>query len=364
MKHHLEMVLVQLMNHRLGIWEDIFVEREGPVAGIPSSGAKAGSQVNEDVAGQLLLTKSFCFLQDLLAARQGTMRLLVSERPGGRHVGKTNQLGKLSHQLRRGVRSQQENVIAARALVGLKDARLDAKVERPLRLVDEQSPAVGAHQPWDGEMRSVDLEVVADLAIFHGIDGTAAIKRVCAFAEPIDWSFATEKLQLRRILIEAEFLKEAAALGANGDAERVGLRVEHPRPPMRGLRGASGQDFDSWGRPRPSNQAAIPIELIHWLAGCSDGYAQDMVAYGIHRQGEHGWPRYRGWERFGGGEVQLEEQAGGARSDTLQEASSGESARHVSPPVMPGKVYAGTESVSRSTAHGFYGNVYLTTQNG
>jgi hypothetical protein len=57
-------------------------------------------------------------------------------------------------------------------------------------------------------MCTVDFEVVTHLAISHGIGCTAAIERVCACAEPIDWSVATEKSKLRRILVEADFLKE------------------------------------------------------------------------------------------------------------------------------------------------------------
>jgi hypothetical protein len=75
-------------------------------------------------------------------------------------------------------------------------------------------------------MRSIDFEVVTDLAIFHGIDGAAAIQRVCAFAEPIDWPIATEKTNLRRILIEAELLQEEATLRMNRYAERIRLHVE------------------------------------------------------------------------------------------------------------------------------------------
>src|SRR6202034_2104794 len=116
---------------------------------------------------------------------------------------------------------EQENVVTPCTLVGLKDPGFATNIECSLRLVGEQSPSVGAHQPWDGKVCTVDFEVVTHLAISHGVEGTAAIECVCARTEPIDGSVATEKLKLRRILVEAEFLKEYAVLRANRDAERV-----------------------------------------------------------------------------------------------------------------------------------------------
>ena len=92
--------------------------------------------------------------------------------------------------------------------LGLKTPDSRTNIECSLRLVEEQSPAIGAHQPWDGKMCTVDFEVVTHLAISHGIGCTAAIECVCARTEPIDGSVATEKLKLRRILVEAEFLKD------------------------------------------------------------------------------------------------------------------------------------------------------------
>jgi hypothetical protein len=121
-------------------------------------------------------------------------------------------------------------------------------------------------------------------------------------------------------------------LSTNRDAERIRLHLEHPRSPIHGLPGASGKNSDGWIRPHPWSQAAVSIELVHRLAGCSDGHPQDVVTYGRNRECEDGWACNLGCERMGGGQKKLEEHACAARPDTLQEAPSGKSPRHLSPP--------------------------------
>ena len=95
-------------------------------------------------------------------------------------------------------------------------------------------------------------------------------------------------------------------------------------PPARAL--------DAWIRPHPFGQTAVSVELVHRLAGCSDGHPQDVVTHGGNRECKDGWSCNLGCERMGGRQVQLEEHAGAARPDVLQEASSGKSPRHLFPP--------------------------------
>jgi hypothetical protein len=155
---------------------------------------------------------------------------------------------------------------------------------------------------------------------------------VCARAEPIDWSVATKKLKLRRILVEAEFLEQSSTLQVSGDAERIRLHFEHPCSPMRGLPRASSKDSDAWIRPESWSQAAVSVELVHGLTGCSDSNAQDVVTYGGNGECKDRRPRNLGCERTGGGQVQLEEYRGAARPNTFDEASTGKAPRHLFPP--------------------------------
>ncbi len=65
-QHHLEMLLVKLVEHRLGVGHDLFVEGELAVVGVPARGAKAGAEIDHRVAGQLLLAEGLGLLQESL----------------------------------------------------------------------------------------------------------------------------------------------------------------------------------------------------------------------------------------------------------------------------------------------------------
>src|SRR5262249_25146402 len=87
MKHHAEMIFVQLIDHGLRIRESTRVPCKGSVLRVPSRGTKARAQVDQGIAGQLLFTKGLDFGENFLATAQGAMRLLVAEPPSGRHLG-------------------------------------------------------------------------------------------------------------------------------------------------------------------------------------------------------------------------------------------------------------------------------------
>ena len=85
LNHHVEsnfeVLLVELIEDRLRIGKHFLIELELSVIGVPAGGTKAGPQIDQGVAGQLLLAKRAGFPQDFLAAGQRAMRLLIAEAP-------------------------------------------------------------------------------------------------------------------------------------------------------------------------------------------------------------------------------------------------------------------------------------------
>src|SRR4029077_1094395 len=92
------------------IGEALLVEREPAVFGVPARRAEAGPEVDHRLAGQLLLAEGFRFLQDLLAAGEGAMRLLVAERPERRHFRVAGEARVLRHDRGRLARADDEQV--------------------------------------------------------------------------------------------------------------------------------------------------------------------------------------------------------------------------------------------------------------
>ena len=81
MQHDLEVILVELVEDRFGIGKNFLVEAEFGIVGIPTGRTEAGAEVDHALAGQLLLAEGLGLLEDLFAARQSAVRLVIAEAP-------------------------------------------------------------------------------------------------------------------------------------------------------------------------------------------------------------------------------------------------------------------------------------------
>jgi hypothetical protein len=73
MQNNIEVLVMQFVEHRFGVRENIGVERERSVPGVPSRWAEACSEINQRVAGQLLFTKAPRHAHDLFPTREGSV---------------------------------------------------------------------------------------------------------------------------------------------------------------------------------------------------------------------------------------------------------------------------------------------------
>ena len=67
------MFLVEFVDGLFGIGEDALVPGKRTVLCVPSRGAESGAEVNECVAREFLLAKSFCFCEHFFVAREGAV---------------------------------------------------------------------------------------------------------------------------------------------------------------------------------------------------------------------------------------------------------------------------------------------------
>src|SRR5437879_1427886 len=77
----MKIIPMELIEHFFRIWENVGVPGERAILSIPARRTEPGTQVNERVTGQLLLTKRLRLGDDLFPAGQRAMGLLVTETP-------------------------------------------------------------------------------------------------------------------------------------------------------------------------------------------------------------------------------------------------------------------------------------------
>src|SRR5439155_24360030 len=101
---------------------------------IPARRAETGAQINERLAGELLLAKGFRLFQDLLGAGERAVRLLIAESPERRHLRVACEPRVLGHEARRLSRADDEQVDRQRRGAERIEAPLGAReVERAVR---------------------------------------------------------------------------------------------------------------------------------------------------------------------------------------------------------------------------------------
>src|SRR5579883_3326040 len=69
MEHNVEVFIVQLLNHLLGVGKYLAIKSEGTVTRVPARRAETCSEIDHRVARKLIISEPFCFVKDLLATR-------------------------------------------------------------------------------------------------------------------------------------------------------------------------------------------------------------------------------------------------------------------------------------------------------
>src|SRR5690242_12402344 len=102
--------LVEFVDGLLRIGKNALVPRERTVLRIPAGRTKTCAEINERVAREFLLAKSFRFGDDLVVACECSMRLLVAERPERRQLGMAGEPGVFGQEHSWFLRDYEENV--------------------------------------------------------------------------------------------------------------------------------------------------------------------------------------------------------------------------------------------------------------
>src|SRR5215470_7391359 len=109
------------------------------MTGIPTGRTESGPQIDQRITRQLLFTKRLCFRQYLLAARQCSMRLLISQRPNWWHVRIAGKPRPFTHQLCGSVAEHQKNIHASRTFRRAKETSLSCEIKASPGIMEEQT---------------------------------------------------------------------------------------------------------------------------------------------------------------------------------------------------------------------------------
>src|SRR5438128_8163233 len=162
------------------------VEFEGPMTYVPPCRAVSGAQVNQGIAGQILLAEALGDGSRFLWPGQSTVRLHVPKHPLGRHDRPPGQPDILQEGVGRLTQGDDENVqwfLADRFLAGDEPSFVPAEVELSPRSMNEQCPAVGTDKERDENRSSVGRQQGRHLAVYQAMPCTATVKLLAAFAE-------------------------------------------------------------------------------------------------------------------------------------------------------------------------------------
>src|SRR6266567_6206558 len=146
MQHYPEVVLMQLLDHLLGVRKNARVPGKRAVLRIPARWAEPGPQVNQSIAGKLLFTECFRLCEHLFPGRKCAVRLLISETPQRRDFCMPCQVGVFGHNRGWIRRYDNENVERKRGvrIWRYKFALRAAEIERSKRVMKEHRPTGGA----------------------------------------------------------------------------------------------------------------------------------------------------------------------------------------------------------------------------
>src|SRR5262249_47661333 len=143
-----EVLAVQLREHLLGIGEVRRMPGELAVARVPARRRELGSEIDEKIAGQLLLAERFRFGEDFVPARARPMRLLISESTERRNLGEAGDARILAHHDLRILRRDDEYIDGIRLFAARREYTARSReVEGAVRLMHEQRVAARDDHP-------------------------------------------------------------------------------------------------------------------------------------------------------------------------------------------------------------------------
>ena len=185
-EHGPEIILMELVEHFLGIGEYARVPCERAVLGIPAGWTESRSQIDQRVAGQLLFAECFRFSEDFLAAGKRAVRLLIAKTPERRHFGVPGQAPIFGHDRCGLARCDEENIKRQR---GIRSRRQELafrprKVKHAERLVEEHRPPACPDDPGNRYASAVCAELIAALPAAHRVGRSTAVELRAALSEP------------------------------------------------------------------------------------------------------------------------------------------------------------------------------------
>jgi hypothetical protein len=228
--------------------------------------------------------------------------------------------------------------MTACTLVWLEGCHLRRDVKASLRFMEEQAPAVRAHQPRDRKMCPIDFEVVSNLTVLHRVGCATSIQRVCTGSQSIDRSVAAKKSNLRRTLLKPQLLQNRAPVCPDRDSQRVCMDFDDPSAPMNCLSWGTDKSPNGCIWPHFRDETTVSIKLVQRFTRRSNGHPQDVVTHSRElkfersRSGTNSLADFRGqgprdWE------MQMEEQTARTCADTLHERTSRIDGTQVSPSI-------------------------------
>src|SRR5215472_10281564 len=110
MEDDAEVVLVKLADHSRRIREGARVPCEGTVLRVPPRRTETCAQIDQSIAGQLLLPEGLCLIENFLGSTECTMRLLVAKTPLRRDLSMTGEQRIFGHNDCRFTGNNQEHV--------------------------------------------------------------------------------------------------------------------------------------------------------------------------------------------------------------------------------------------------------------
>src|SRR6185436_17886287 len=99
-KHNLEVLRVQLVNHLFRLGKVRWMPGELSVVRVPPRGREVGAQIDERIAGQLFVAEGARHPLDFVRPVKRAMRLQVAERPQRGHLWMASQARIFTHYLR------------------------------------------------------------------------------------------------------------------------------------------------------------------------------------------------------------------------------------------------------------------------
>src|SRR5208283_3542105 len=135
MQDGMKVLSMQLVEHFLGIRKNAGVPNEGAILGIPSRRTKPRSQIDERVTRKFLFAEGLRLAQNLFAAGEGAVRLLIAETPERGHLGMAGDVSIFRHDYGGIGRGDDEYIQGKRGAGGLKLSFSSAQVEGAVRVV-------------------------------------------------------------------------------------------------------------------------------------------------------------------------------------------------------------------------------------